>query len=99
MSRTKRGADQLFGLVVLTCPNDNHKLGKVLLQPPGRFVLFGQGWLSANPMDEPLRLECRTCMEKGIRHDLRGSWDKVKALAAEVAEDPTRGKVSYMLGR
>ncbi|BCW76269.1 hypothetical protein NicSoilB11_25940 [Arthrobacter sp. NicSoilB11] len=98
MSRTKGGkVDQLYGLVVLTCPNGD-ELGKVLLQPPGRWVLSGDGWMSERPLDLPLRMQCRACRAKGICHDLRGSWDKVKALAVELENNPTRGRTKYVLG-
>lgn len=99
MSRTKKvKADQGFALLTLKCPA-GHKLGQVLKQPllPVS-VVSGPGWLSASPLSSPLAMRCHKCRALGIRHDLRGSWDKIKVLLAEIEEDPTRGREEYVLG-
>ena len=98
MSRTKGNADQAYALMAITCP-DGHNLGKVLKQPGLPFrTVNGTGWQSPDPLSSPLAMTCHACESRGVNRDLRGSWEKIKTILAEVESDPTRGKLRYVLG-
>jgi len=96
--RQHRDVAHLYGQVVLKC-RGNHELGRVLKQKGGSLIpMKGPGWISPNPLNAPLAMKCRKCQAAGERYDLRGSWDKIRALAEELERDPTRGPETYVLG-
>lgn len=103
MSRNRKGIAYVDGVVAIECPL-GHLLARVTEEPAADGGLtvaggaWGPGWKSARPLDGPLSLRCPKCEGIGVRMDLRGSWDKVRALAAENGRDHSRRSFRYVLG-
>lgn len=105
MSRKKRGISYVDGVVAIECPQ-GHVLVQVVYDTFEEYDLalfgggdWGRGWKSDRPLDHPLALRCPTCLDKGVRMDLRGSWAKVHELAAANAQDHSSKKYTYRIGR
>lgn len=90
----------LGGVIVLQC-RDGHTLARVASGPEGDIQpLDGDGWKHPvlEVLDKPLALHCRRCEAEGKRPDLRGSWDKVRALSDKLEADMATRSENYMLG-
>lgn len=96
MSRPKR-AGLVYGMVVLRCPND-HAVGRVMRKNTGRYSIVDGEFLSRDVFGPILSVRCRKCESFGFVGDWRGSWEKVRALADELQQDPKRNVGYYRLG-
>lgn len=99
MTRRKPKA-HLGGVIVLECQSA-HALALVASGPAGDIQpLDGDGWKDPvlEVLEKPLALRCRRCEAEGKRPDLRGSWDKVRALSDKLEADMRTRTATYTLG-
>lgn len=101
MRRERHGSvEHADAKVILQCPT-GHELGYLIVSAtePDRLRLGGgPGWDRRDALEHPLSMTCQQCEARGQRFDLRGSWDKVRALARELQQDRARSKSVYRLG-
>jgi hypothetical protein len=90
----------LGGIIVIQC-QDGHTLGRVASGPAGDIQpLDGPGWKAPvlDVLARPLAMHCPRCQAQGKIPDLRGSWDKVRALSDDLESDFTTRSETYVLG-
>lgn len=94
-----KNADQGYALAKIQCPA-GHVLAKAVMSPPDyRTTLFTGGeWKHERPWDHPMALSCSRCESRGIRQDLRGSWDRLDEILRSVVDVPETGNVTYRIG-
>ncbi|PNI10103.1 hypothetical protein CXX84_01075 [Arthrobacter sp. AFG7.2] len=97
MSRSRPRASQVYGMVVLRCP-DGHQIGRVMRRNTGRYSIVDGLFASKDYKRQPLSVRCVRCEGVGKFRDLRGSWEKVFALADELQVSTRVNVQDYLLG-
>lgn len=88
------------GIIVLEC-RYAHTLAWVASGPEGDIQpLDGDAWKEPvlEVLKKPLALTCMRCAAEGKRPDLRGSWEKVRALSDKLEADMATRTAIYTLG-
>jgi hypothetical protein len=91
---------QLGGVILLQC-RYGHTPARVASGTAGDIQpLESDGWKHPvwEVLDKPLALRCRRCEAEGKRPDLRGSWEKVRALSDRLEADMATRSATYVLG-
>jgi hypothetical protein len=96
MSRSRPRASQIYGMVVLRCP-DGHQIGRFMRRNTGRYSVV-DGLFASKDTRQPLSVRCDRCETAGKFRDLRGSWEKVIALADELQVSTKVNVQDYVLG-
>ena len=94
-----RTSDQGYALAKIECPA-GHVLAKAVMSPPDYSTALYSGgeWTHERPWEHPLSLSCARCEARGVKRDLRGSWDKLELLLKSVVDLPETGSVNYRIG-
>jgi hypothetical protein len=99
MSRSRPRASQIYGMVVLRCP-DGHSVGQVMRRNTGRYSVIDDdgSFASKDYLRHHLSVRCHKCESTGRFRDLRGSWEKVFALADRLQVSTKANVQDYLLG-
>lgn len=98
MSRSRPRASQIYGMVVLRCP-DGHQVGRVMkINNKRRYSIIDGLFASKDYRRDAMSVRCVSCESSGRFRDLRGSWEKVFALADELQVSSKANVQDYLLG-